>query len=764
MLVHRDVRRVPCFCLLVLLSQPVVALGQQHDDGLYDVAFTQPGWQRHRAAKVNDGVLRIQGGPGYRTARYQLPAEAIGSRPLFFTVDVRLQDVQPGDEVYQRPKVKVFHEGPAKPSVQNLNAEDAADWTPITIAHQLPADAKAETVTLELAMQDCGGIAEFRNPRVSFERPVPNVGLDRPGWNLGQNASLDNGVVTIEGGNGYRTARYRLDPEIVGKEPFYFTVDVRLRDIEPGPELFARPKVKVFNPGGSKPTVRKFQPGDCRDWTQVTVQHQLLANQRPPWVKLEVSIQNCKGVVQFRNPRLTFEHPPVETRYPFKRPADVAVRMAIRTDDAVAFPHQLLGVNQQWTWSPIGYEDERVQTFIRQVRPPSLRFPAGTVANYYDWKSDGFERPGPDEGLPWLDYVIRTNKKFAFDDYLALCLELGVRSPLTFNVLSDTAAESVARLRDRLTRNTPIQHIELGNENYFHAQRGGRVRTVEDYIAVSRELAEALCQVDPSIPLAVNVAGEDDSENKIQWDAALAEHDFYDAVVLHPYLGVASARPDTEAVRRMLRLAPHLRRAITDCHEQFGKPIAMSEWGILAPGTGSESIAAAIGIADGWLTLIDQWRVGRVSSACLHMLCRGDKAIGSGLYGLERQTMTIRTSRRGAVYELALATFRDAQLLASRVVGPMLADDLPAVTAHAARHPDGSISVFLVSKLEVAAPLTLTIDGRAVVDGERISYVEQGLAGGVVHWPLGGQPLVKRRFDGSIRIPPLSISRVIVQP
>jgi len=633
------------------------------------------------------------------------------------------------------------------------------------VAHQLPADERRGKVTLELAMQDCGGVAEFRNPRVSSERPAPEIQLDRPEWNLGRNAERDGDVVRIEGGNGYRTARYRLDPKLVGVEPFYFTVDVRLHDIKPGPELYARPKIKVFNPGGPRPTVRKFEPGDCREWTQVTVQHKLIGNQLPPWVKLEVSIQNCQGVIEFRNPRLTFEHPPVETKYPFDRPDDVAASMAISTERPVAFPDRLLGVNQQWTWSPIGYEDPRVQAFVRQVRPPSLRFPAGTVANYYDWKSDGFERPAPDEGLPWLDYVISQNKRFHFDAYLALTKELGLSAPLMFNVLSDTTAESVARLRDRLARGTPIQHIELGNENYFHAQRGGRVHTVDDYISVTSELVDALRDVDPAIPLAVNVAGEDDSENNIQWDAALAEHDYYDAVVLHPYLGIASARPDTEAVRRMLGLATHLRHAITDCHEQFGKPIVMSEWGILAPGIGSESIAAALGIADGYLAIIDQWQAGRVRSACLHMLGMGDGAAGSGLYGLDRDSMTIRTSRRGAVYELALAAFRDAQLLQSPVNSPMLADDLPAVTARAVRRPDGSVAIFAVNKLDVAAPFSVSIDGIAVQKAQLTSYVEDGLAEGVIHWQLGQQPLVRRAVDdGAIRLPPLSITLITVQP
>jgi len=81
----------------------------------------------HHAATVDQGVLRIEGGEGYRTARFDLSADAVGNQPFFFTVDVRLHDIKPGEKVYQRPKVKVFHEGPGKPSVQNLGPQEATD-------------------------------------------------------------------------------------------------------------------------------------------------------------------------------------------------------------------------------------------------------------------------------------------------------------------------------------------------------------------------------------------------------------------------------------------------------------------------------------------------------------------------------------------------------------------------------------------------------------------------------------------------------------
>lgn len=595
---------------------------------------------------------------------------------------------------------------------------------------------------------------------------LPEVGFDQPGWSLGEGMTLEGGVLRIDGGPGYRHARIDVSAEAVSDQTFFFTVEVRLREIEPGPALFARPKVKISHPGPPPRTVRNFQTGECGDWTQVTLQHRLLSGQRPEAVTLEVAMQDCGGVAEFRNPRLGAEHPPVRTNYPFARPAEASASLALDTGAARDFDHRLLGVNQQFTWSPIGYEDPRVQAFIRRVAPPSLRFPAGTVANYYDWTSDGFERPGPGEGPGWLKYVIENDKRFAFDDYLALCRELDLSAPLTFNVLSDTVEESVARLRDRLERGTPIEHIELGNENYFHAQRGGQVDTPEDYLAFTRELAPALRAVDPTIPLAVNVSGEDGHEHgaMAEWNATLAQADHYDLAVLHPYLGLPNARPDTENVRRMLGLARHLRGRIEACHQQFGVPLVLSEWGILAPATGSESVAAAIGIADGFLELIAAHERGQIRSACLHMLCMGDGAQGSGLYGLDRETMTIRTSRRGAIYELLLAAFRDAELLEARSQSSEIAPGLSAVSARAARHPDGRITVLAVNKLDVAAPLALSLDGEPVSGVSRSSYVEDGLAAGQLSWPLGEQPLAQAEGEAGLVLPPLSVSLLTLAP
>lgn len=596
---------------------------------------------------------------------------------------------------------------------------------------------------------------------------LPAIGFEQPGWTMTNHVALTDGVLTIAGGDGYRAARFELPAAVVGAERFYFTVDVRLRDIAPGPELYMKPKVKLSQPGPPKRSVRNFHSGECETWTQVTIDHKLLNGQLPESVTVEVAIQDCGGIAEFRAPHLSWTHPEVRSDYPFERPAEVGASLAIDTAVASPFNTRLLGTNQQWTWSPIGYEAEVVQAFVRATRPPSLRFPAGTVANYYDWTTDGFAPPGPGQGPGWIGYVIKAEKRFAFNDYLALCQELGLSSPLTFNVLADSDEDSIARLRDRLDRGTPIEHIELGNENYFDNQRGGRVETVEDYIAVTRGLAPKLKAIAPEIPIAVNIAGEDDSEigEMARWNAAIAAAGgYYDAVVLHPYRGIPQSRPDTDAISRMLRLAPHLRQRIAACHEQFGVPILVTEWGILAPDLGSESVAAAIGIADGFLALIDAGEAGIVRSACLHLLCLADGAVGSGIYGLDKATKTFRVSRRGAVYELALAAFRDAQLLGGTCDSAELAPDLPAISARAARRSDGSIAVYAVNKLDVAAPFALAIDGVAVTAGTITSYVEDSLAEGVLSWPLGEQPLVRAEIADAIELPPLSVSLIELAP
>ena len=58
--------------------------------------------------------------------------------------------------------------------------------------------------------------------------------------------------------------------------------------------------------------------------------------------------------------------------------------------NTVLFKPKILSVNSNLVNTKFGYENPNVQTLVKWLELPSLRFPGGTVGNYYKFDADGF--------------------------------------------------------------------------------------------------------------------------------------------------------------------------------------------------------------------------------------------------------------------------------------------------------------------------------------------------------------------------------------
>ena len=78
--------------------------------------------------------------------------------------------------------------------------------------------------------------------------------------------------------------------------------------------------------------------------------------------------------------------------YPYALPNQLNATLKVETGSKTGFNNLLLGLNTNFPenqYGSDGYNDPDGQDLITTWNPPSLRFPHGVWANFYDWEVDG---------------------------------------------------------------------------------------------------------------------------------------------------------------------------------------------------------------------------------------------------------------------------------------------------------------------------------------------------------------------------------------
>lgn len=236
----------------------------------------------------------------------------------------------------------------------------------------------------------------------------------------------------------------------------------------------------------------------------------------------------------------------------------------------------LLGFNAQNSTSPFGYAEPNGRAATAELTPALLRFPGGSVANWYDWENDRyFDLPpeldeqykNPQRWQKNLDEDPVRNGQVGFDDFISLAREVGAEPVLVVNLYypfdltpDDLAERAAAWLRHvNAERGLGVKYWELGNEYNLRAyvdryadpsDPEGRRRDPAAYVEVGQKTAASMRAVDPSITLlaagtspggmnpsagAAEAPEEAQDSGQASWNKTLAAADFYDSVVMHTY-------------------------------------------------------------------------------------------------------------------------------------------------------------------------------------------------------------------------------------
>ena len=278
-------------------------------------------------------------------------------------------------------------------------------------------------------------------------------------------------------------------------------------------------------------------------------------------------------------------------------------RLKIDTRNAQPLRQALYGFNTNMITGDYGYLDPDFVELTKTLAPKTLRFPGGTVGNFYHWQPGGFfENEMASTLSPKLNQRNRGNYvklqkrrdgKILFDDFMQLCNTLKITPVIVVNLWTGSPEESAAWVRYAKDKGYGITHWELGNE-YYLPHYLNKYPTADVYIKEAKKHAAAMKAVNPEIklsvcatPIAFHKEGWLVKVQQRKWDEGLAaDTSFFDAYTVHVYAYKAVRKKEIEEMRGYLLGWIHF--AVPDALEYYqnlfpDKEMWITEWNIANP-------------------------------------------------------------------------------------------------------------------------------------------------------------------------------------
>ena len=298
---------------------------------------------------------------------------------------------------------------------------------------------------------------------------LPSIGFDVTNWTFDTGTSVEhggpNGTTICITGNPHAYVKATctvVAAELPSTGVYYFAADTQLHDIVHGDDSYMAPKLKVT--GKEHPddhTAEYVALSLDMIWMPTVLSVKPDTFKRDTHLTFEISIQQASGRLCARAPRLSYSLPPPSYVYPFSAPSTSLVTVTIDPQAQRPFRNNLLSANSQLTGAEklgIGYSNATMRQLLQWLSLPQLRFPGGTVGNFYDWNTDQQYPTNKCDNHAGIHPGFR----FDFDGYLEAMVATNSSSVLMFNVIGDSVIDSVARLKSRKATSLHIDWIELG--------------------------------------------------------------------------------------------------------------------------------------------------------------------------------------------------------------------------------------------------------------------------------------------------------------
>ncbi len=196
----------------------------------------------------------------------------------------------------------------------------------------------------------------------------------------------------------------------------------------------------------------------------------------------------------------------------------------------------------------VGWNQEPFAAAVAELRPGSLRFPGGSVGNYWDWRK-GWPARGGEADIAFVRQMSRRRPRQPnlLPDFARIVIRTGAEPVWMLNLQTAELEEQLALLRTARDLGLPVRRVELGNELYFNLPDvRRRFPTVGDYGREAQRWAAAIRAEFPEACCAALAVGKDVSEDTTRhermrtWNRGLAAHlSGLRALTVHCYAGGA---------------------------------------------------------------------------------------------------------------------------------------------------------------------------------------------------------------------------------
>lgn len=592
------------------------------------------------------------------------------------------------------------------------------------------------------------------------------VAFESASWEYSNGVSFNGvtGELTIIGSpSEYRKAQLTITlPNNV--TDVYLSAQVYFENIMTGTNIWEVPKLKMY-PGSAKSgtalkTCNYSAPIE-KYWNSTYCHAEDIDVQGLSQITIEFGMQNTSGIFKIKVPRvLGLEPKSTPYAFPYEIPNNRGVTLDLYSSGVEKFNNDLLSSNCHFNWGSQSWGDSNVQEALTIEFPhQNYRFPGGTVGNYYDYTTDGYQDHYSTFINPTMKNRFDNNWQFGYEGFKGQVSSSKGSATLMFNVMHDSPTQSKQRLQNRLSDGVKIKWIELGNENFFPDQAFGNISegdnmvSVNAYINHTKEVTQELKSVDPTIQVAVPVNHLTYDSNS--WSDVLSGQNYYDATVVHNYINIRNDELNFTTGTQLLNSYSQTNHVFEEYKTHFGNtPTLVSEWGVQgAP----MSFLSVLAYADIFMALLDHSiEGGVVQQAGIHMFYHSDANIPQTLMFLEGNKT--KYTAQGAMYSKLMNTFKGQTIFQVKSQSEELKPELPGVIARAVDYGD-SIKVFAVNKLPQSSPLNVSLDGSPIVSNYTLESLTHDINSG---WPEAYNSISEAwshsTGSGEVLLPPYSVT------
>ena len=219
--------------------------------------------------------------------------------------------------------------------------------------------------------------------------------------------------------------------------------------------------------------------------------------------------------------------------------------------------HNLFGFCTSNSFTYVNTYEDSFLSKVESLSPKVLRFPGGTIGNFYHPKGEAYGFRVTDvekyykgrfsSRVHTLIHAAKQKKHLTdyIEDFIILAKRYNSKVIVNANILSSDKDEIIYILNKFKSEGVEVIGVELGSELSNRAYKK-HIKSVFDYIKIAKSYSLHIKSAFPNMKVGVVAAPiKSKMPNRIRnWNIVLSKENFYDAIIHHSYHKVVDGEED----------------------------------------------------------------------------------------------------------------------------------------------------------------------------------------------------------------------------